>query len=35
MSKDSPWIAGINAVASAIEHDADNVREILIEAGAK
>ena len=27
MSKDSQWIAGINAVASAIEHDADNVRE--------
>ncbi len=35
MSKDSPWIAGINAVASAIEHDGDNVREILIEAGGK
>lgn len=35
MSKDSQWIAGINAVASAIEHDAANVREILIEAGAK
>ena len=29
------WIAGINAVAAAIEHDADNVREVLIEAGAK
>lgn len=29
------WIAGINAVASAIEHDAEHVREILIEAGAK
>ena len=35
MSKDSQWIAGINAVASALEHDAANVREILIEAGAK
>ena len=35
MSKDSQWIAGINAVASAIEHDAGNVREILVEAGAK
>jgi len=35
MSKDSQWIAGINAVAAAIEHDADNVREVLIEAGAK
>lgn len=29
------WIAGINAVAAAIEHDAQNVREVLIEAGAK
>ena len=35
MSKQSPWIAGINAVAAAIEHDADNVREVLVEAGAK
>lgn len=35
MSKDNQWIAGINAVASAIEHDADNVREVLLEAGAK
>jgi 23S rRNA (guanosine2251-2'-O)-methyltransferase len=31
----SPWIAGINAVASAVEHDAENVREVLLEAGAK
>lgn len=29
------WIAGINAVASALEHDAENVREVLIEAGGK
>src|SRR3546814_8681445 len=29
------WIAGINAVSAAIEHDADNVREVLLEAGAK
>ena len=29
------WIAGINAVAAAVEHDAANVREVLIEAGAK
>lgn len=29
------WIAGINAVASALEHDASHVREVLIEAGAK
>ena len=35
MSKDSQWIAGINAVASAVEHDAGHVREILVEAGAK
>ena len=35
MSKDSQWIAGINAVASALEHDAENVREVLLEAGAR
>ena len=35
MGKDSQWIAGINAVAAAVEHDAGNVREILVEAGAK
>ncbi len=35
MSKDAQWIAGINAVAAAIEHDAGNVREVLLEAGAK
>jgi 23S rRNA (guanosine2251-2'-O)-methyltransferase len=35
MSKESPWIAGINAVAAAVEHDADHVREVLIEVGAK
>ena len=29
------WIAGINAVGSALEHDAEHVREVLIEAGAK
>lgn len=29
------WIAGINAVASALEHDAEHVREVLLEAGAK
>lgn len=29
------WIAGINAVTAALEHDAANVREVLIEAGAK
>jgi 23S rRNA (guanosine2251-2'-O)-methyltransferase len=39
MSKASPnsssWIAGINAVASSLEHDAEHVREVLIEAGQK
>ena len=35
MSRQNPWIAGINAVAAAVEHDADNVREVLIEAGAR
>jgi 23S rRNA (guanosine2251-2'-O)-methyltransferase len=29
------WIAGINAVSAALEHDAEHVREVLIEAGAK
>ena len=29
------WIAGINAVSAAVEHDAENVREVLLEAGAK
>ncbi|SJZ71665.1 23S rRNA (guanosine(2251)-2'-O)-methyltransferase RlmB [Novilysobacter spongiicola] len=29
------WIAGINAVTAAIEHDPQNVREVLLEAGAK
>ncbi len=28
------WIAGINAVSAAVEHDAGNVREVLIESGA-
>lgn len=35
MTKQSPWIAGINAVAAALEHDAENVREVLVEAGAR
>ncbi|MGY0559228.1 MULTISPECIES: 23S rRNA (guanosine(2251)-2'-O)-methyltransferase RlmB [unclassified Luteimonas] len=35
MSKQNAWIAGINAVAAAIEHDAEHVREVLVEAGAK
>lgn len=35
MSKQSQWVAGINAVAAALEHDAEHVREVLLEAGAK
>ncbi|MEN1957716.1 23S rRNA (guanosine(2251)-2'-O)-methyltransferase RlmB [Luteimonas sp. MJ204] len=34
-NKQNQWIVGINAVASAVEHDADNVREVLLEAAAK
>ena len=29
------WVAGINAVASALEHDLEHVREVLLEAGSK
>ncbi|KFN50325.1 23S rRNA (guanosine(2251)-2'-O)-methyltransferase RlmB [Arenimonas composti] len=35
MSRKDQWIAGINAVASALEHDVEHVREVLLEAGAK
>ena len=35
MSKSAQWIVGLNAVASALEHDAEHVREVLLEAGAK
>src|SRR5258705_9629109 len=35
MSKTSHWIAGINAVTAALEHDSSHVLEILIEAGGK
>ncbi len=35
MSKTSQWISGINAVASALEHDIEHVREVLVEAGNK
>ena len=35
MSKPTQWIVGLNAVASALEHDAENVREVLLEAGGK
>ncbi|PPT99304.1 23S rRNA (guanosine(2251)-2'-O)-methyltransferase RlmB [Xanthomonas arboricola pv. arracaciae] len=34
-SKQNQWIVGVNAVASSVENDADNVREVLIEAGSK
>ncbi|KFN44410.1 hypothetical protein N790_10560 [Arenimonas malthae CC-JY-1] len=34
-SKKDNWVAGINAVASALEHDLEHVREVLLEAGAK
>ncbi len=29
------WVAGINAVAASLAHDAGHVREVLVEAGAK
>ena len=35
MSKQDQWIVGINAVTAAVEHDVENVAEILIEAGSK
>jgi 23S rRNA (guanosine2251-2'-O)-methyltransferase len=35
MSKQNQWIVGVNAVASAIENDADHVREVLVEGGSK
>ncbi|KIJ00909.1 23S rRNA (guanosine(2251)-2'-O)-methyltransferase RlmB [Xanthomonas phaseoli pv. phaseoli] len=35
MSKQNQWIVGVNAIASSVENDADNVREVLIEAGSK
>ncbi len=35
MNKSAQWIVGLNAVASALEHDAGHVREVLLEAGAK
>ncbi|HTL14184.1 MAG TPA: RNA methyltransferase substrate-binding domain-containing protein, partial [Thermomonas sp.] len=34
-SKASQWIVGINAVASALEHDAEHVHEVLLEAGGR
>ena len=35
MNKSAQWIVGLNAVASALEHDAEHVREVLLEAGGK
>lgn len=35
MSSGSDWIAGINAVAAALEHDIEHVKEVLIEAGSR
>lgn len=35
MSKSSQWVIGINAVASALAHDAENVHEVLLEAGGR
>lgn len=35
MSKSSQWVVGLNAVASALEHDAEHVREVLLEGGSK
>ncbi|MFT4198787.1 MAG: 23S rRNA (guanosine(2251)-2'-O)-methyltransferase RlmB [Pseudoxanthomonas sp.] len=35
MSKQNQWIVGLNAVASAVENDAEHVREVLVEAGSK
>ena len=34
-SRKDNWVAGINAVASALEHDLEHVREVLLEAGSK
>lgn len=35
MSRQNQWVVGINAVAAAVGHDADHVREVLVEAGAR
>ena len=34
-NKSAQWIVGLNAVASALEHDAEHVHEVLLEAGGK
>jgi 23S rRNA (guanosine2251-2'-O)-methyltransferase len=35
MSTQTQWIAGIKAVAAALQNDAEHVREVLLEAGSK
>lgn len=35
MNQNNHWVAGINAVSAAVMHDAEHVREVLLEAGAK
>ncbi|MDO5504843.1 MAG: 23S rRNA (guanosine(2251)-2'-O)-methyltransferase RlmB [Pseudoxanthomonas suwonensis] len=35
MSQVNHWIAGINAVSAAIAHDAEHVREVLLESGSR
>lgn len=35
MNQANHWIAGINAVSAAVQNDAEHVREVLLEAGAK
>ncbi|MDR2871370.1 MAG: 23S rRNA (guanosine(2251)-2'-O)-methyltransferase RlmB [Xanthomonadaceae bacterium] len=35
MSKQNQWVVGVNAVASSIENDADNIREILIDGSSR
>ena len=34
-NKQNQWVVGVNAVASAIDNDAEHVREVLVEAGSK
>lgn len=35
MGKSSQWVVGLNPVASALEHDAEHVLEVLLEAGGR
>ena len=34
-NKQNQWVVGVNAVASAIDNDAEHVREVLVEAGSR